>query len=343
MPTLPEISESEISSESSSPLSTPMLSSSSTSGPYPGSSGPSSSPTPPPSTTTSSSVSPGSPTTTASTIRPPPLNPSPLLTEIRDQVRALGEGQLATNDLLRGLQGEPQDEVLPRIRRIEDMLQGLLNREMPEPAAPVEPEVPRSATPSSWSSEDIFVPTNLGPPHIPIAQHPDSGISLARRLAEILSQDVHPTPRRPVPPNPLQPFDYAPLPRGQGDSPLGSVRIPPLPSNNRSETRSAPPLRRPRQQPRGAPGQFTQPFAPAEPSGPSGPSSEAPGYRMGDIGRQAQTPRRQHNFGPLPQPVFPRAQTVPPPDNLGGDGERDLQSWYRRVCIQLSDSSMLFI
>ncbi|KAJ3838752.1 hypothetical protein F5878DRAFT_681395 [Lentinula raphanica] len=52
MPSLPSIGDTELSSESSSPLSTSMLNSSSTSWPYPGSSGPSSSPTPPPPTVT---------------------------------------------------------------------------------------------------------------------------------------------------------------------------------------------------------------------------------------------------------------------------------------------------
>ncbi|KAJ3964346.1 hypothetical protein EV361DRAFT_956036 [Lentinula raphanica] len=80
-----------------------MSSSSSTRGPYSGSSGPSSSPAPPPSTVTPSLVSAGLPT-----IRPSPLNPLPLLNEISDQVRALWEGQLSTKHLLRGFRCDTQ-------------------------------------------------------------------------------------------------------------------------------------------------------------------------------------------------------------------------------------------
>lgn len=252
MPTLPDIDDSEISSESSSSLSTPMLSSSSTSGPYPGSSGPSSSPTSPPSTPTPSSVlssapasvqAPSSPAETTSTIRPSPPNPVPLLNEIRDQVRALWDGQLSTNHLLDEIRGRrsEQDEnpVLDRIQRVEDLLQALLNRET-QPEVIVSDPGPRQPSPttSSISQSSIDRIINSYPrreaPIAPIPRPPSSGISLARRLEEILSQGAQPSSRPPARPDPLHLFDYAPVHRQYSDSPLSRIRVP-LPPRPPSE------------------------------------------------------------------------------------------------------------
>ncbi|KAJ3992561.1 hypothetical protein F5050DRAFT_904453 [Lentinula boryana] len=260
-----------------------MLSSSSTSGPYPGSSGPSSSPTPPPSTVTPPSISPGSPATTATTIRPSPPNPLPLLNEIRDQVRALWEGQLSTNHLLdeiRGLRGDPQgNEVLERMRRVENLLESLLDRSAPvlvpqEPVIVPEAGAPPSPSMSSSSASRSISLIDL-PPHVPIApvaQPPPSGISLARHLEEILSQGIQPSLRRAVPPDPLRSFDYVPLPREHTYSPIRRAQ----------RTVDESPASR---------------FATT--TAPSGPSSERPDYQMGDTGRQQ---RRPTNIPP-PQPV----------------------------------------
>jgi len=125
----PSISDFHDSDVPSSPVSSNSASSSSTPlGQYYDSSESSGRPFPPSSPTPSSSTS-------AITVRPLPAGPDlhEALSAIREQLRALGDAQTSTNQMLHNLrvpapQVSESTELLDRLRRIEDILRDLSNR-----------------------------------------------------------------------------------------------------------------------------------------------------------------------------------------------------------------------
>lgn len=176
-------------------------SSSSTSTPVPrGGSGGSSSPPSPP-----SSLSPSSSSMSASTIVPP-APPQPSLNEIRNLLQALWDGQVSTNHLLDQLRDRPPpdtNDLMDRLRRIEELLAQFGERAMAPPETPVSERLVSAP-----------IPTQL-----------PRGLSLAQQLEDLLTSATS----RPMPPldhpPPLRPFEFIPsaITRPRSASPIATI------------------------------------------------------------------------------------------------------------------------
>ena len=244
-------------------------------------------------------------TSEPSTVRPP----ADLLRSIGglgDQLQALKSGQDAAHDLLMSLLRRPEDpttELADRLRRIEDLVQALVDQGHPRgpeivqdvPPAPVEPVISFEPEGSVSDSESLgYLGSILGRltrdgPFMPVPVTAPQGSTMAQRLDEILSSG-HQIPVVGIdqPPN-VDPFVYRPVERGQrarSESP-GSLNLPLRPrtvpfvvplatySNVGPERRPSDHPRRPRTvveedfEPTPLPSQ-----PPVSPQPPQGPSTE---------------------------------------------------------------------
>ncbi|KAK1227533.1 hypothetical protein PQX77_009440 [Marasmius sp. AFHP31] len=167
-------------------------------------------PTPPPIST--------SPSTISTVVPPSAPNPIPLLSEIREQVRALWDGQLSTNHLLDQLRERPtpafdNTPLLDRLNRVEGLLHQLAeqSRQPPPQPAPVivdrpvmmpQPPPPPTTddrdaaeTISDLDIDELLRNWSSGRPALaPMPRHQvPSGPTLAQQLDQILSQAERPT------------------------------------------------------------------------------------------------------------------------------------------------------
>jgi len=223
------------------------------SSPY-SSSSPSSPSTPP---VQPSSPSPSSSVTETETVRPITSPPDVLgpLSAIQEQLNALQDGQVLTNELLGTLRDRPvpvhEDhtaELADRLHRIENLLQDLLGQEHPRAPqvvierAPTEPSEVAESISGSTSSEgrmqaidhlrDIL--RNIGgatEPHMPIPVAPTVGPSLSQQLDEILSAGSALPPLQIQHPPPFVPFVFEPTDRSRlrSTSPISIETLPTRP------------------------------------------------------------------------------------------------------------------
>jgi len=116
---------------------------------------------------------------------------------IRDQLRALEDGQAAARNLLDWLHERPEDhagELAERLQRIEGLIQTLLDQGHPRGPEIYEPPVSRTgsiseSTDSRWRSilRDLATPADIETRHMPLPTTARAGPSVARQLDEILS------------------------------------------------------------------------------------------------------------------------------------------------------------
>lgn len=179
----------------------------------------------------------------ASTVRPS-VDLLHSIANIRDQLQALQNGQDSAQNLLMSLLGRPEDptvELADRLRRIEDLVQVLVDQGHPRgpeitrdvPPAPFEPAI--SFEPEgSVSDESLgYLGSILGRltrdgPFMPIPVTARQGPTMVQQLDEILSS-AHQIPVVGIdqPPN-VDPFIYRPVERGRrarSESP-GSFSLP---------------------------------------------------------------------------------------------------------------------
>ncbi|KAL0057623.1 hypothetical protein AAF712_015724 [Marasmius tenuissimus] len=167
-------------------------------------------PTPPPIST--------SPSTISTVVPPSAPNPIPLLGEIREQVRALWDGQLSTNHLLDQLRERPtptfdNTQLLDRLNRVEGLLHQLAEQSrqpLPQPAPvivdrpvmmPQPPPPPTTddrdaaETISDLDIDELLRNWSSGRPALaPMPRHQvPSGPTLAQQLDQILSQAERPS------------------------------------------------------------------------------------------------------------------------------------------------------
>ena len=180
----------------------------------------------------------------ASTIRPS-VDLLHSIGNIRDQLRALEDGQDNARDLLMSLLRRPEDptvELADRLRRIEDLVQALVDQGHPRgleitqdvPPAPFEPASSFEPEGSMSDSESLgYLGSLLGRltrdgPFMPIPVTARQGPTMVQQLDEILSSaDQIPVVGIEQPPN-VDPFVYRPVERGQrarSESP-GSFSLP---------------------------------------------------------------------------------------------------------------------
>ena len=164
---------------------------------------------------------------------------------IRDQLRALEDGQDNAQNLLMSLLRRPEDptaELADRLRRIEDLVQALVDQGHPRgpeitqdvPPAPFEPASSFEPEGSVSDSESLgYLGSLLGRltrdgPFMPIPVTARQGPTMVQQLDEILSSaDQIPVVGVEQPPN-VDPFVYRPVERGQrarSESP-GSFSLP---------------------------------------------------------------------------------------------------------------------
>lgn len=299
----------------------------------------SSSPTRPPD---SSSPTPTSSTTTTTTARPAlPSDPlrhlRDLLDELRNQTGALWDGQVSTNHMLdemRDRRPEDHTELNQRVRNIEDLLQQMIDRPVPQPTLPTptpqrESRPPQESVYSTSSDETSDLDSlrrrweelarNRQQIHMPIPVR--TGPSLDDQLADLLGAPPVFQPTAVQPPPPLVPFTYHPTSRAarpRSRSPtLDETPVRPwtAPFVVEPVRFNRPPGRRPhRVHVRRPPQSDTDwqserdgPETPQEPDRrPELPPSQAPTprpeFRMGDLGQRPQAPGRRP--GPMP-PAHP--------------------------------------
>lgn len=218
------------------------------------SSSPGSSSTPP---LPPSSPSPSSSVTETETVRPIASPPDVLgpLSAIREQLNALQEGQVLTNELMGTLRDRPvpvpEDhtaELTDRLHRIEELLRDLLGQEHPRAPqvvierAPTEPSEVAESISGSTSSEgrlqaidhlrDILRNISGGTePHMPIPVAPTVGPSLSQQLDEILSAGSTLPPLQIQHPPPFVPFVFEPTDRSRlrSTSPISIETLPTRP------------------------------------------------------------------------------------------------------------------
>ena len=167
---------------------------------------------------------------------------------IRDQLRALENGQDAAHNFLMSLLRGQEDstvELADRLRRIEDLVQALVDQGHPrgpeiiqdvppaafEPAPSFEPEGSVSDSESlGYLGSILGRLTTRDGPYMPIPVSARQGPSMVQQLDEILSS-AHQIPVVGVdqPPN-VDPFEYRPRsvergPRARSESP-GSFSVP---------------------------------------------------------------------------------------------------------------------
>ena len=180
----------------------------------------------------------------ASTIRPS-VDLLHSIGNIRDQLRALENGQDTAHNLLMSLLRRPEDptvELADRLHRIEDLVQALVDQGHPRgpeiapevPPAPLEPAPSFEPEGSVSDSESLgYLGSLLGRltrdgPFMPIPVTAQQGPTMVQQLDEILSSaDQIPVVGVDQPPN-VDPFVYRPVERGQrarSESP-GSFSLP---------------------------------------------------------------------------------------------------------------------
>jgi hypothetical protein len=197
-----------------------------------------------------SEVSDASEPSEASTVRPS-VDLLHSIGNIRDQLRDLENGQDTAHNLLMSLLRRPEDptaELADRLRRIEDLVQALVDQGHPrgpeipqdvpppvfepEPATSFEPEGSVTDTESLGYLGSILGRLTRDGPFMPIPVAARQGPTMVQQLDEILSS-AHQIPVVGVdqPPN-VDPFVYQPVERGQrarSESP-GSFSLPVRPS-----------------------------------------------------------------------------------------------------------------
>ena len=154
------------------------------------------------------------------------------LGNIRDQLRALEDGQDAAHNLLMSLLRRPEDptvELADRLRRIEDLVQALVDQghprgpeitqdvppPPPEPASSFEPEGSVSDSDSLGYLGSLLGRLTRDGPFMPIPVTARQGPTMVQQLDEILSSaDPIPVVGVEQPPN-VDPFVYRPVERGQ--------------------------------------------------------------------------------------------------------------------------------
>ena len=166
----------------------------------------------------------------ASTVRPS-VDLLDSLGNIRNQLRALEDGQDTAHNLLMSLLRRPEDptvELADRLRRIEDLVQALVDQGHPRgpeitqevPPAPFEPAPSFEPKGSVSDSESLgYLGSLLGRltrdgPFMPIPITARQGLTMVQQLDEILSADQMPAVGVEQPPN-VDPFVYQPVERGQ--------------------------------------------------------------------------------------------------------------------------------
>ena len=169
----------------------------------------------------------------ASTIRPS-VDLLHSLGNIRDQLRDLENGQDTAHDLLMSLLRRPEDptvELADRLRRIEDLVQALVDQGHPrgpeitqdvppplpplEPASSFEPEGSVSDSESLGHLSSLLGRLTRDGPFMPIPVTARQGPTMVQQLDEILSSaDRIPVVGVEQPPN-VEPFVYRPVERGQ--------------------------------------------------------------------------------------------------------------------------------
>ena len=157
------------------------------------------------------------------------------LGNIRDQLRALEDGQDTARDLLMSLLRRPEDptvELADRLHRIEDLVQALVDQGHPrgpeitqdvppppppplEPASSFEPEGSVSDSESLGHLSSLLGRLTRDGPFMPIPVTARQGPTMVQQLDEILSSaDQIPVVGVEQPPN-VEPFVYRPVERGQ--------------------------------------------------------------------------------------------------------------------------------
>ena len=167
----------------------------------------------------------------ASTIRPS-VDLLHSLGNIRDQLRDLENGQDTAHDLLMSLLRRPEDptvELADRLRRIEDLVQALVDQGHPrgpeitqdvpppplEPASSFEPEGSVSGSESLGYLSSLLGRLTRDGPFMPIPVTARQEQTMVQQLDEILSSaDQIPVVGVEQPPN-VDPFIYRPVERGQ--------------------------------------------------------------------------------------------------------------------------------
>ncbi|KAF9530522.1 hypothetical protein CPB83DRAFT_165178 [Crepidotus variabilis] len=174
------------------------------------------------------------------------------LQHIRNQLRALEDGQTSTLGLLDAIKDRPipvaedhTPELTERLNRIDTLIQTLIERGHPvgpEIVYQVPPSLSRTASTSESSDSlrrlrsilnDLASPGDIEGPHMPVPTPPSrAGPSIAQQLDEILSASQH----APMPPPELprvDPFVYRPSERGaraRSASPASLESLPARPS-----------------------------------------------------------------------------------------------------------------
>lgn len=308
-----------------------------------------------------SSPSPSSSMTETETVRPIPPPPDVLgpLSAIQEQLNALQDGQVLTNELLGTLRDRPipvpEDhtaELTDRLHRIEDLLRDLLGREHPRAPqvvierAPTEPSEVAESISGSTSSEgrmqaidhlrDIL--RNIGggtEPHMPIPVAPTVGPSLSQQLDEILSAGSALPPLQIQHPPPFIPFVFEPTDRSRlrSTSPISIETLPtrpytepPLPEpvyrDPRGPGRRRTVSRRVPPRPEGTVPQGPSDFPPQEPI--QYPADEDAERILRDLRRQ----RDERHQEPTTQPEAFHRGPGPPP----GPGHVSIFSQLRSLC-----------
>jgi hypothetical protein len=237
---------------------------------------------------------------------------------IRDQLRALEDGQAAARNLLESLHERPEDhagELAERLQRIEALIQTLLDQGHPRgPEIIYEPPVSRTMSISESTDSlqrlrsilrDLATPADIETRHMPLPTTARAGPSVAQQLDEILSS-AHVPSTTPAELPRIEPFVYRPSGRGaraRSVSP-SSIEIPP-----RSQTVPVyypitapgrlPTRRRGRREP-SEPEDITLHDPPPRPR-----PSDAERRILRDQGPE-QSPRFHVGPGPPPQPVLVR-------------------------------------
>ncbi|KAJ7747892.1 hypothetical protein DFH07DRAFT_942325 [Mycena maculata] len=334
----------------------------STTTPLPSSSSESSShPYPPPSPSPSSPSSSPTSSSSASTVRPANYLPilegirgtvdglansaatyGPILQSIRELVDGLWQAQISTNhslDRLREREREPpvapDPELSDRMRRIEDLLQHIIDQPREAPQPPI--IIPPPHEPSDSGSESSFWPSLLQMRDVPDIQvpipAPPPGRSFAQQLDDLLSSAGTGVPLEPAErPPAVVPFSYDVQSRGLRPRSGVGITVPagpaprPPPRPDTEPPRREGILRHPRIPPQDLRDIREHGFLPSSRPGPSEPETfpAPPGQPTRPfVHRPVAPPVRPVDLSRLHEPG--RAPTAP--GALGGDDE-PRPSWY---------------
>jgi len=254
----------------------------------------------------------------ASTIRPS-VDLLRSIGNIRDQLQALESGQDTAHTLLRSLLGRPEDptaELADRLRRIEDLVQALVDQrhtrgpeivqDVPvapfEPATSIEPEGSVSDSDSLGNLGSLLGRLTRDGPFMPVPVAARRGPTMVQQLDEILSS-AHQMPVVSIdqPPN-VDPFTYRPVERGRrvrSESP-GSFSLPARPSTYPLPYSGVQPVHRPPIR-RGVPSEVGRTTISLEPPPQPPVSTQVQAPQEPERQRPAQP--SGHSF-PIPAPVM---------------------------------------